>query len=88
MLENFEIEENKILVLYVECLNNNNNKIINFSFAKSDFRLVKLSLILVDRKLQEQSKSELLNCIKSIYIKKDTKLLLRLMHLEMYIRNY
>ena len=69
--------ENKILVLYDgESLNNNNNKITNFSFSKSDFRLGEIeSHFIVDRKLQEQSTSELLKCIKSIYIKKDTKVI-------------
>ena len=72
-----------------ESLNNNNNKITNFSFAKSDFRLGEIkSHFIVDRKLQEQSTGELLKCIKSIYIKIQKLLIVTSMHLEMYIRNY
>ncbi len=61
--------ESKILVLYDgESLNNNNNKITNFSFSKSDFRLGEIkSHIVVHKKLQEQPTNELLICIKSIF---------------------
>ena len=69
--------ESKILVLYDgESLNNNNNKVTNFSFTKSDFRLGELeSHFLVHKKLQEQSTFELLKCIKSIYLNQKINLL-------------
>ena len=69
--------ENKILVLYDgESLNNNNNKITNFSFSKSDFRLGKIeSHVVVHKKLQEQSTLELLSCIKSIYLNQNIEIL-------------
>ncbi len=67
--------ESRVLALYDgQSLNNNKNKITNFSFAKSDFRLGKMeSHSLINRKLQEQSTSELLNCLRGIYTKKDIK---------------
>ena len=69
--------ENKILVLYDgESLNNNNNKITNFSFSRSDFRLGEIeSHVVVHKKLQEQPTLELLSCIKSIYLNQNIKIL-------------
>ena len=69
--------ESKVLVLYDgESLNNNNNKITNFSFAKSDFRLGEMeSHVVVHRKLQEQPTLELFSCVKSIYLNQKIKLL-------------
>ena len=69
--------ENKVLVLYDgESLNNNNNKITNFSFAKSDFRLGEMeSHVVVHRKLQEQPTLELFRCVKSIYLNQKIQLL-------------
>ena len=69
--------ERKILVLYEgQSLNNNENKITNFSFSKSDFLLGDMESHLVfHRKLQEQSTTELFNCIKSIYLQKNLKIL-------------
>ena len=69
--------ENKILVLYDgQTLNNNNNKITNFEFSKSDFGLGNLeSHLTVYKKIQEQPTIDLLNCIKNIYLKENIKLL-------------
>ena len=61
--------KNKILVLYDgQSLNNNNNKVTNFSFSKSDFGLGDMkSHLIVHKKIQEQSTNDLINCIKNIY---------------------
>ena len=69
--------ESKVLVLYDgESLNNNNDKITNFSFAKSDFRLGEMeSHVVVHRKLQEQPTLELFRCVKSIYLNQKIQLL-------------
>jgi lipopolysaccharide export system permease protein len=69
--------ESKVLVLYDgESVNNNNNKVTNFSFAKSDFRLGEMeSHFMKHRKLQEQSTLDLINCIKSIYLNQKINLL-------------
>ncbi len=69
--------ENKILVLYDgQTLNNNNNKITNFEFSKSDFGLGNLqSHLTIYKKLQEQPTIDLIVCVKSIYLKKKVKLL-------------
>jgi len=69
--------ESKVLVLYDgESLNNNNNKVTNFSFAKSDFRLGDLeSHVVVHKKLQEQPTLELLSCLKSIYLNQKIKII-------------
>ena len=69
--------ESKVLVLYDgESVNNNNNKVTNFSFAKSDFRLGEMeSHFIKHRKLQEQSTLDLINCIKSIYLNQKINLL-------------
>ena len=68
---------NKILVLYDgQNLTNNNNKITNFSFSKSDFLLGDMESHLVShRKLQEQPTIEIFNCVKSIYLQQNLKIL-------------
>jgi len=68
---------NKILVLYEgQSLNNNNNKITNFNFSKSDFRIGDMeSHLFVHKKIQEQSSAELIKCIKSIFLDENIKLL-------------
>ena len=70
-------DENKILVLYNgQTLNNNNNKITNFEFSKSDFGLGNLeSHLTIYKKIQEQPTIDLIICIKSIYLKQKVKLL-------------
>jgi len=68
----FELKgDRKILVLYDgQTLNNNNEKITNFKFSKSDFGLENMvSHVVVHRKLQEQSTIGLIKCVKSVYEK-------------------
>ena len=70
----FETKGNKkILVLYDgQTLNQNNNKITNFDFSKSDFGLGNMDSHLVTHpKMQEQSTVSLIRCIKSIIEKKN-----------------
>ena len=70
----FETKGNKkILVLYDgQTLNQNNNKITNFDFSKSDFGLENMDSHLVTHpKMQEQSTVSLIKCIKSIFEKKN-----------------
>ena len=69
--------EKKILVLYEgQSLNNNENKITNFSFSKSDFLLEDMeSHFVFHPKLQEQPTIQLFNCVKSIYLKQNIKIL-------------
>ena len=70
----FETKGNKkILVLYDgQTLNQNNNKITNFDFSKSDFGLGNMDSHLVTHpKMQEQSTVSLIKCIKSIFEKKN-----------------
>jgi lipopolysaccharide export system permease protein len=59
--------DNKILVLYDgQTLNNNNNKITNFKFSKSDFGIADMSTHTVTQtKIQEVSTYELIYCVKS-----------------------
>ena len=62
--------ENKVLVLFDgHSLNQNNNKVTNFSFSKSDFRLGEMEShsMLNFIKLQEQPTKEILKCVESIY---------------------
>ncbi len=68
--------ENKILVLYDgQSLNNNNNNITNFSFAKSDFGLGNIeSHINIYQKIKEQTSVFLFHCLKSIYSQKNKKI--------------
>jgi len=68
----FELKGNKkILVLYDgQTLNQNNNKVTNFDFSKSDFGLGNMDSHLVTHpKMQEQSTVSLIKCIKSIFEK-------------------
>jgi len=70
----FETKGNKkILVLYDgQTLNQNDNKITNFDFSKSDFGLGNMDSHLVTHpKMQEQSTVSLIKCIKSIFEKKN-----------------
>ena len=70
----FEQKGNKkILVLYDgQTLNQNNNKITNFDFSKSDFGLGNMdSHFLTHKKMQEQSTISLVNCMKSIFENKN-----------------
>ena len=65
----FELKGNKrILVLYDgQTLTQNNNKITNFDFSKSDFGLATMeSHLVTDEKIQEQSTLILINCMQSI----------------------
>ena len=75
----FEFKGNrKILVLYKgQTLNNNNDgKITNFNFSKSDFGLENMvSHVVVHRKLQEQSTIGLIKCLKSVFEKIERKIL-------------
>ena len=56
----------RVLVLYDgQTINNNNGKLTNFKFVKSDFGLSKMSShAVVITKLQEQPTLDLINCIK------------------------
>ncbi len=67
----------KILVLYDgQSLNNNNNKVTNFSFSKSDFGLGDMkSHLIVHKKIQEQPTRDLLKCIKNEYFETHTTIL-------------
>ena len=70
----FELKGNKkILVLYDgQTLNQNNNKVTNFDFSKSDFGLVNMdSHLVTHKKMQEQSTISLIRCVKSIFEKKN-----------------
>ena len=70
----FETKGNKkVLVLYDgQTLNQNNNKVTNFDFSKSDFGLGNMdSHLVTHKKIQEQSTISLIRCIKSIFEKKD-----------------
>jgi lipopolysaccharide export system permease protein len=70
----FETKGNKkILVLYDgQTLNQNNNKITNFDFSKSDFGLGNMDSHLVTHpKMQEQSTISLIRCLQSIFEKKN-----------------
>jgi lipopolysaccharide export system permease protein len=70
----FETKGNKkILVLYDgQTLNQNNNKITNFDFSKSDFGLGNMDSHLVTHpKMQEQSTISLIRCLQSIIEKKN-----------------
>ncbi len=74
----FELKgDRKILVLYDgQTLNNNGGKVTNFKFSKSDFGLDNMvSHMVVHRKLQEQSTSGLIECVKSVYEKKQKRIL-------------
>ena len=65
--------KNKILALYEgQSLNNNNGKITNFSFTKSDFGLGDMeSHLVVHEKIQEQDSKLLINCLKNILLKRN-----------------
>jgi len=69
--------KSKILVLYDgHSLNNNDNKITNFSFSKSDFRLGEMeSHSPLHRKLQEQPTKEILKCLESIFFNQKVNIL-------------
>ena len=74
----FELKgERKILALYDgQTLNNNNEKITNFKFSKSDFGLENMvSHVVVHKKLQEQSTIGLIKCVKSVYEKIERRIL-------------
>ena len=66
----FELKGNKkILVLYNgQTLTQNDSKVTNFNFSKSDFRLLNMdSHLLTNKKIQEQSTITLINCVLSIF---------------------
>ena len=70
----FETKGNKkVLVLYDgQTLNQNNNKVTNFDFSKSDFGLGNMdSHLVTHKKMQEQSTISLIRCVKSIFEKKN-----------------
>jgi lipopolysaccharide export system permease protein len=70
----FETKGNKkVLVLYDgQTLNQNNNKVTNFDFSKSDFGLGNMdSHLVTHKKIQEQSTILLIKCIISIFEKKN-----------------
>jgi lipopolysaccharide export system permease protein len=74
----FETKGNKkVLVLYDgQTLNQNNNKVTNFDFSKSDFGLGNMdSHLVTHKKMQEQSTISLIRCIKSIFEKKNYKII-------------
>ena len=61
--------KNKILVLYEgQNFDNNEDKVTNFSFSKSDFLIGDMeSHVVSHTKIQEQPTMELFDCVKSIY---------------------
>ncbi len=63
--------DTKILVLYDgQTLNNNNNKITNFTFSKSDFGIADMSTHTVtETKIQEVSTNDLVYCAKVMIAK-------------------
>ena len=66
----FELKGNKrVLVLYEgQTLTQNNEKITNFDFSKSDFGLANMdSHLVTHKKIQEQSTKSLIKCIQSIF---------------------
>ncbi len=69
--------DNKVLVLYDgQNLTNNNNKITNFSFSKSDFGLGKMeSHLVVHKKIKEQSTILLIECAISLYFNQNKNIL-------------
>lgn len=69
--------KSKVLVLYDgQTINNNNGKLTNFKFAKSDFGLSKMSShAVVITKLQEQSSKDLIECIKVLKTKNNSETL-------------
>ena len=70
----FETKGNKkVLVLYDgQTLNQNNNKVTNFDFSKSDFGLGNMdSHLVTHKKMQEQSTISLIRCVQSIFEKKN-----------------
>ena len=74
----FETKGNKkVLVLYDgQTLNQNNNKVTNFDFSKSDFGLGNMdSHLVTHKKIQEQSTILLIKCIISVFEKKNSNII-------------
>ena len=73
----FELKANRrVLVLYDgQTINGNNQNLTNFSFSKSDFGLAEMSSHTVtSKKVQEQSTSDLIKCLKILKSKKNNKM--------------
>ena len=69
--------KSKVLVLYDgQTINNNDGKLTNFKFVKSDFGLSEMnSHAVIITKLQEQSSKDLIKCIKILKTKNSSELL-------------
>ena len=69
--------DKKVLVLYEgQNLNNNNDKITNFKFSKSDFGLANMdSHLVVHKKLQENPTRQLIDCLKNLFFKENRVIL-------------
>ena len=69
--------DKKILVLYEgQNINNNNNKLTNFKFSKSDFGLSNMdSHLVVHKKLQENPTLQLIDCVKNLLLKENRVIL-------------
>ena len=65
------------MVLYEgQNLNNNNDKITNFKFSKSDFGLANMdSHLVVHKKLQENPTRQLIDCLKNLFFKENRVIL-------------
>ena len=74
----FELKGNKrVLVLYDgQTLTQNGENITNFDFTKSDFGLANMdSHLVMHRKIQEQSTRSLLQCMQSLFEKKNLNII-------------
>ena len=74
----FETRGNsKILVLYDgQTLSNNNGKLSNFNFSKSDFGLADMSShTVLQTKIQEQSSNDIIKCLQILLNEKKSKII-------------
>ena len=72
-----DMNNSNVLVLFDgQTLNNNQGKITNFEFSKSDFLLGNMDThLIVHKKIQEQSTLSLIKCIKSILLSQNLNIL-------------
>ena len=69
--------DSKILVLYDgQTLSNNNGKLSNFNFSKSDFGLADMSShTVLQTKIQEQSSNDIIKCLQKLLNEKKSKII-------------
>ena len=84
-----DMNNSNVLVLFDgQTLNNNQGKITNFEFSKSDFLLGNMDThLIVHKKIQEQSTLSLIKCIKSILLSQNLNILNCSENQEMFIEN-